>query len=216
MDALPLGKRLKRRLHRSIALAQDLLVMEMYDSIPRAVIHGGTAIWRCYGSNRFSEDVDFYLPLKMRGENFEKLLEGLRGKGFTVEKFKVTESSVFSGLSYLGANVRFEAVFKNVKNFTTKDFELVDGNLILVNTLNPEDMIKEKILAYANRRKVRDLYDIFFLLKMARKDKVEGEALKLVAEFKKPVDEKELKAIIISGSIPSADHMMEVVRRWAE
>lgn len=215
MGALPLDKKLKRKLHRSIALAQDILVMEIYDSIPRAIIHGGTAIWRCYGSNRFSEGVDFYLPLKMRRESFENLLVGLRGKGFAVEKFKVTESSVFSSLSHLGANVRFEAVFKNVKNFVTKDFEMIDGNFILVNTLHPEDMIREKILTYVKRRKVRDLYDIFFLLKTVKKDKVESEALKLVTEFKKPVDEKELKTIIISGSIPSADHMIEVVRRWA-
>jgi len=33
-----------------------------------------------------------------------------------------------------------------------------------VKTLSPEDLIKEKIKAYVNRRKVRDLYDIYYLL----------------------------------------------------
>ncbi|MGC8831816.1 MAG: hypothetical protein ACP5PQ_04480 [Thermoproteota archaeon] len=41
-------------------------------------------------------------------------------------------------------------------------------------------------------------------------------AVKLVEKFKTPVDEKELKALIISGSIPKAEEMLESVKRWAE
>ncbi|MEM1546291.1 MAG: nucleotidyl transferase AbiEii/AbiGii toxin family protein [Candidatus Methanomethylicia archaeon] len=54
--------------------------MEIYNSFPEAVIHGGTAIWRCYGSNRFSEDVDVYLPLTVKMVNIENFLNNLRGK----------------------------------------------------------------------------------------------------------------------------------------
>jgi predicted nucleotidyltransferase component of viral defense system len=46
--------------------------MKMYEKFPNAVIHGRTAIWRCYGSNRFSEDVDVYLQLKDKNK---KILE---------------------------------------------------------------------------------------------------------------------------------------------
>ena len=28
---------------------------------PDATLYGGTAIWRCYGGNRFSEDIHIYL-----------------------------------------------------------------------------------------------------------------------------------------------------------
>ena len=58
--SIPLAMRLRKRIHRVVALAQDLMVMEAYDS-PGAVIHGGTAIWRCYRRNWFSEEVDFYV-----------------------------------------------------------------------------------------------------------------------------------------------------------
>jgi len=34
-----------------------------------AVLHEGTVIWRCFKSNRFSEDLDFYLEKKRRGKN---------------------------------------------------------------------------------------------------------------------------------------------------
>lgn len=213
---LPLDKKLRKRMHRKIALVQDILVMEVYNNFPKAVIRGGTALWRCYGSNRFSEDLDFYLPLNLKQEKFENFLNGLKQKGFGIEKFKRTENSIFSKFSYLEATVRFEAVLKNVKNFVTKNFEMSDGTFILVNTLTPENMLEEKILTYMERRRVKDLYDIFFLLKICRKENVKDNVRKLMEEFKKPIDEKELKVLIISGSIPSVEEMLRVVRIWAK
>jgi len=216
MVVLPLDKRLKKQLHRNIALAQDILIMEIYNVFPQAVIHGGTALWRCYGSNRFSEDVDLYLPISARKESFRSLLDGLLGKGFIIEKFKKTGSSIFSKYSYLGVAVRLEAVFKKVEAPVLRKFEMIDGTFILVNTLKPEEMLEEKIRTYLERRKVRDLYDVFFLTRTVEKQKVRGSALKLVEKFTMPIDEKELKALIISGSIPKAEEMLESVRRWAE
>jgi len=216
MVVLPLDKRLKKQLHRNIALAQDILIMEIYNVFPQAVIHGGTALWRCYGSNRFSEDVDLYLPISARKESFRSLLDGLLGKGFIIEKFKKTGSSIFSKYSYLGVAVRLEAVFKKVEAPVLRKFEMIDGTFILVNTLKPEEILEEKIRTYLERRKVRDLYDVFFLTRTVEKQKVRGSALKLIEKFTMPIDEKELKALIISGSIPKAEEMLESVRRWAE
>jgi predicted nucleotidyltransferase component of viral defense system len=216
MVIIPIDKKLKKRVHKLVALAQDMLVMEMYDNFTAAVIHGGTAIWRCYGSNRFSEDVDVYLPLSAK-ERMEKFLDNLKGKGFIVKKFKKTNNSVFAKFSYSGVVIRFEVIFKNIKNFVTKTFEMSDGTSILVNTLRPEEVIEEKISAYLKRKKIRDLYDIFFLLKFVEeKGKVKDALGRLIKEFVKPVDEKELKALIISGSVPRLEDMMEVIRKWVE
>lgn len=216
MVILPIGKKLKRRMHKIVALAQDILVMEVYNSFTAAVIHGGTAIWRCYGSNRFSEDVDVYLPYTVKMANFENFLNNLKEKGFIKEKFKKTNNSIFAKFSYFGIIIRFEVVFKNIKNFVTKNFEMSDGTSILVNMLSPEEMIKEKVSAYAKRRKIRDLYDIFFLLKFVEdKEKVKDMLARLVKEFTKPIDEKELKTLIISGSVPRLEDMLDVIRKWA-
>jgi predicted nucleotidyltransferase component of viral defense system len=216
MVVLPIDKKLKKRVHKNIALAQDILVMEIYNNFPAAVIHGGTALWRCYGSNRFSEDVDLYLPLAIKEKGLEEFLDNLRSKGFTVEKFKRTNNSIFAKFFYLDSVIRFEAVFKNIKNFVTKHFEMSDGTFILVNTLKPGDMIIEKISAYTKRRKVRDFYDIFFLLRFVEeKGEIKKPLARLAGEFKKPEDEKELKTLIISGSIPTFEKMLEEVKAWA-
>jgi predicted nucleotidyltransferase component of viral defense system len=217
MVILPINKKLKKRMHRLIALAQDILVIELYDKFPSTIIHGGTAIWRCYGSNRFSEDVDVYFPLALKKENFKRFLDDLKSKGFVVEKFRRTNNSIFAKFSYLNAIVSFEAIFKNIKNFLVRPFEMSDGSSILVNTLTPEDIIKEKVSVYLERRRIRDLYDIFFLLKFVEKRENVKEALaKLINNFEKPLDEKELKVLIISGSVPSVENMLREVRKWVK
>lgn len=70
MANIPLTLRLKKQAHKKVAEAQDLIVKELYSVFDGAVLHGGTAIWRCYGGNRFSEDVDAYLPRDDPGRDF--------------------------------------------------------------------------------------------------------------------------------------------------
>ncbi len=42
-----------------LAELQDEVIDIIYDRFePDAVLYGGTAVWRCYGGNRFSEDID--------------------------------------------------------------------------------------------------------------------------------------------------------------
>lgn len=59
---IPLNLKLKRKIQKDIAYAQDIIIEELYTFFSTAVLHGGTAIWRCYNGNRFSEDIDFYIP----------------------------------------------------------------------------------------------------------------------------------------------------------
>lgn len=161
------------------------------------------------------EDVDAYLPIVAKRSDMKNFIDGLEDKGLAIEKFKRTGNSIFAKLSYMGVAVRFEAVFKNAKGLI-RPFEMSDGTSILVNTLSPDEMIQEKISAYAERRKVRDLYDIFFLLKFVEDEGRIGSLLReFVKGFRRPVDERGLKALIISGAVPSVDAMLEAMRPWA-
>jgi predicted nucleotidyltransferase component of viral defense system len=88
MVILPLEKKLRKARDKTIALAQDILVMEIYNHFPKAIVHDGTAVWRCYGSNRFSEDVDFYFPLEAKKANMKVFLDSLKAKGFVTKNSK--------------------------------------------------------------------------------------------------------------------------------
>lgn len=208
---IPLILRLKKARHKEIAKAQDLIVGELYNVFNNAVLHGGTAIWRCYKGNRFSEDIDVYLA--KNNEKLSILFLNLEKKGFLIEKKKISENSLYSNLVLNGTAVRFEALFKNVDG-VLKEYETADGNFISVYTISAEELIKEKTKAYLKRLKVRDLYDIFFLLRYADKSKVRQDIKKLSEQFNKPLDEQELKVLILEGLIPSAEKMIQYIKSF--
>ncbi len=207
---MPLILRLKKATHKEIAKAQDIIVETMYEVFNDAVIHGGIAIWRCYNGNRFSEDIDVYLPRDI--DRINKLFELFEKKGFQINKKKIGENSIYSSLSTNRVIVRFEALFKKVKG-SLKEYEKAEGNFITAYTLTPEELIEEKINTYLKRLKVRDLYDIFYLLRYTNKDILSIKLQKFLKEFKKPIDEKELKLLILEGIVPSIDEMISYIRR---
>ena len=108
-------------------------------------------------------------------------------------------------------------ILNKLKRQSHKELAIAQDILINVYTFSPEDLIKEKTETYLSRRKIRDLYDIFFLLNFVEdKSYVSKDLSKFVDNFKDPVDVEDLKALIISGMVPSVPSMLEVVKRWAK
>ncbi|HLC97252.1 MAG TPA: nucleotidyl transferase AbiEii/AbiGii toxin family protein [Candidatus Nanoarchaeia archaeon] len=205
-------QQLKKQAHRDIARAQDIIVEVLFSLITPAVMHGGTAIWRCYQGNRFSEDIDVYLPkdCPKLNEFFQKLQQ----LGFRIEKKKIGEKSLFSQLTLNRVAVRFEAVWKTVDGILG-DYSTAEGNIIPIYTLSPEDLIKEKAQAYLKRWKIRDLYDIIILLRAVKDPaKVRPDLQRLTMAFQKPVDEPELAILILEGLVPSSQKMIDYIKRW--
>ena len=212
---LPINLKLKRKVHKDIAYAQDLIVESIYEFFPNAVLHGGTAIWRCYSGNRFSEDIDVYIAKDK--EKINKIFDSLEKKGFQINKKRIKENSLYSTLEFNATIVRFEALFKSIKKPFLKEYENSEGILINVFTLSPKDLIKEKMAAYLKRKKIRDLYDLFFLLRHIKdRTEVDIHLKSFIKNFASPVDEQNLKTIIISGLIPSSKNMLDYIKRWAK
>jgi predicted nucleotidyltransferase component of viral defense system len=207
---IPLILKIKKTDHKEIAVSQDLIIKEVYKIFDKAVLHGGTCIWRCYQGNRFSEDIDVYIKKDIK--KIDLLFENLKKLGFIIKKKKITENTLFSNLQFNRVLVRLEAVFKEI-NGSLKEYETSDSNLIMIYALTPEELIKEKIQAYLKRLKIRDLYDIFFLLKYVKnKQEIKRELTHLIKEFKMPIDEKELRVLIIEGIIPDAKKILEYLK----
>ena len=208
---IPLILKLKRINHRKIAEAQDMIIKELYKVFDKAVLHGGTALWRCYEGNRFSEDVDVYIPREIRKINL--LFEKFEKAGFKIIKKKIGENSIYSVLNFNGTLVRFEVLFKKIRGFL-KEYAEINGSLMIVYTLTPEELIEEKLNTYLKRLKIRDLYDVFFLLRYVKIDeKIRKRLEHLIKNFKKPVDEQDLKIIIIEGLVPSIEDLFLRIKR---
>ena len=208
---IPLILKLKKAEHKEVAKAQDLIVETLYKTFEYGVIHGGTSIWRCYHGSRFSEDVDVYISRDLK--KIDLFFSSTEKLGFIIKKKKIGENSLYSNLELNETSVRLEAIFKKV-NGSLAEYEAVDGNLITVYTLLPEELINEKVNAYLGRKKIRDLYDIFYLLRFVKDKKLIIKSLKkLIDEFPRPVDEKDLKILIIEGIVPNLDSMLLYIKR---
>lgn len=209
---IPLLLKLKKNVHREIAKTQDILVEELYRVFDNAVLHGGTAIWRCYKGNRFSDVVDVYIP--RHKEKLNIFFNNLERTGFIIEKKKFTVNSLYSTLQFNRVQIRFEGLFKKIGGIL-KEYETADGNFITIYTLSAEELIIEKVSAYTKRLKIRDLYDIFFLLRFVKeREKVIDALQRLTQNFKLPCDENELKISIIEGLVPSSEKMHDYIKGW--
>jgi predicted nucleotidyltransferase component of viral defense system len=207
---IPIANRLKKRLHVEIGILQDELVDLLYSIDNRIVMHGGTSIWRCYGGNRFSEDLDFYAP----GDFSEKeFVEKAGQRGLTVLKYKKTANLVFSKVTDGNVEVRVELNHSASHAGSIKSYERMDGSLMTVLTLKPEELLLEKISAYRSRRLIRDIYDVFHLSSIAEDSPEMKKALRgFLHKLEPPIDEENLKAIVYSGAIPSFLQMVELLR----
>jgi predicted nucleotidyltransferase component of viral defense system len=214
MVELPIFKKLKKISHKNVAVFEDIIVQEVFNIFSTAVLHGGTAIWRCYKGNRFSEDLDFYIAPKERNK-ISILLKKLEEYGFKILKRKFTQNAFYSKMEKSNIEIRFEVLFKEVKNYTTKEYESVSGIKFAINTLDAEDLIKEKVESYKKRRLIRDIHDIYFLLDYASRDKVHKSLITLLKDFKEPLDEKKLKFLIISGVAPKLEEILNKIKKYA-
>jgi len=204
----PLSKKLRKRIHLEVALLQDELVELMYDAFQqdRPVLHGGTAVWRCYSGNRFSEDLDFYAKAD---KDFKELfLRATAARSLSVSKYRQTQNLIFAKVSNGSAEVRLEVDITKLVRSIVAEYEKVSGGRMDVYALSPEALIAEKMSAYESRRMVRDIYDIYHLSRLVKNVPGMREFLK---NIKPPLDEKNLRAVVYSGVAPSFKQMIEVL-----
>ncbi len=208
----PLNLRLKRTLHKDIAALQDYVVEAVYSVQEDVVLHGGTAIWRCFNGKRFSEDLDFYFKPKA---NFKGSIEKELSKfGVKTQKFRSTANAIYSRFEKDRTAVELEVSLRAFKNPVVSSYEKSDGTTIDIFTPSAEELLVEKLTAFKNRKLVRDIYDVFYLSGFVSVDKTFSKNIaKLLLDLPRPIDEQNLKNLVLSGAVPSFEQMAGVLNR---
>ncbi|HLC79017.1 MAG TPA: nucleotidyl transferase AbiEii/AbiGii toxin family protein [archaeon] len=204
-------KNLLRKPQASLAQLQDEALEILYAVCPEAVLHGGTAIWRCYEGKRFSEDLDFY-ALPKDGLQDVLIAEASK-RSLKVTKFRKTQNSIYAKISDERLEVSIEVSLREKKSKIIAGFERSDGSHTDIYTLSPQDLIVEKANAFASRRLIRDIYDVYFLSSKYDLSKVRTELLKFVQKLPSPVDEKNLRTLVYAGPAPSFNEMVDAIKR---
>lgn len=188
-------------------LLVEYLQYELLDSIykekgsEKLSFIGGTALRIVYGTQRFSEDLDFD-NFGLSFDDFRKLLENvvtdMSNKGYEIEyrfiekgafhcyiKFpKVLFSNNLSGNDDEKILIRIDTAQKE-KLFPTKSFLLNKFGVYRRIITNPESVILvQKIMAILERKRAkgRDFYDVSYLLGLTMPD---YEYLEKIGEIKK-------------------------------
>lgn len=137
---------------------------------------GGTAIQKCFGLNRFSEDLDFTASKNLSREKLERSLEEME-KFYPCSVSKVEnnaslnyklkiEGPLFHGpLSLqtirIDISLREEILLTPINRIVTPLY--IDLQPYMVVYMDPREILSEKIRALMTRAKARDLYDVYYL-----------------------------------------------------
>jgi predicted nucleotidyltransferase component of viral defense system len=176
---------------------QHLFLASLY-KLPAAeklLFKGGTALRFIYGSPRFSEDLDFtgwnIYCHKIIDEIFINTLSEIEKQGI---KTSFREAKPTSG-GYLGivhyelydfiTDMKFEISLRSGKELTREITTIVNDYTppYTICHLSGKDIVKEKVRALLSRKKPRDYYDLYFLLRHPELHKfVEKTSLKKALE----------------------------------
>jgi predicted nucleotidyltransferase component of viral defense system len=213
------------------AKLEDTLIELIYGTYKDIVLHGGTAIWRCYAGNRFSRDLDFYFKKGERSESacYKELIEFFKEKGFALKSSNydnTTKTMHFTVESNIKMNVDINF---NYKAGAPSEFTKVDDSKIIVLALNPEVLLDEKIETYYSKLhnkdetrqpEAQDLYDIYYLIGIIPKikDGTKRELVRLVSDIenKPPLNMPKLSNLVLHGLPPTFELMIKKIKDVAK
>lgn len=126
------------------------------------ILKGGTSLMLCYGLNRFSEDIDLDALHTTKG------IEGIvnnfcQQNGFTYRMAKNTATVKRCFIHYSQDSKPLKIEISYRRNQIAAEEYTRSNNGILVYTI--QRLLALKLSAYANRDKIRDLFDVVFICK---------------------------------------------------
>jgi predicted nucleotidyltransferase component of viral defense system len=211
------------------AKLEDTIVELLYGKYGDLVLHGGTAIWRCYSGNRFSRDIDFYQKVseKDKHSNYREISEFLKDCGFSIkEKGYNNATDTMHFLVESNAKMKIDINFK-YKNGIPAEYKKVDDSRIMVLSLAPEELLNEKIDVYnyklqntsnQNQPEVQDLYDLYYLITLIKGKEITKRNLRELLKHirkKPPSNMRSLDHLILAGLPPTFEFMIEKLMEWA-
>jgi hypothetical protein len=123
------------------------------------VLKGGTALMMCYKLNRFSEDLDFD-SLKKGFSTVGTVENFCAAHGYSFQLVENTDTVQRGFIHYGGRKpLKVETSYRNC-SIGDDEFGIVDG----IQVYSIERLAQMKASAYGNRDRIRDLFDLSFIV----------------------------------------------------
>lgn len=137
------------------------------------ILKGGTALKLYYGLDRYSDDIDLdsvsgYMNIKnhlSKHKDFNKWEVQHKKSTDTVSRFMIDYKATNHNGAY-PLKIEISSRNKNLLSNKLLEYQKIND----VNVYSLKELINQKINAYSNRDKIRDFYDIAFLLENHKED----------------------------------------------
>lgn len=222
---------------------QSILLFLLYGKTSKELVFkGGTALSKCYGLNRFSEDLDFTV-------RSEKDIVGIITKGLDdfgirnrIREIKEISKAKKYKIKIEGPlyNQTERSLCSVTLDFSSRENVLLDPNVVTIGyhmdiiptfevyVMREEEIFAEKIRAIRTRTSARDLYDLVFLLRRGTKPNVDiineklqfydlkFEAGKMVSACRRiePIWKSELMSLV--KNVPEFESYLKEVKNWTD
>jgi predicted nucleotidyltransferase component of viral defense system len=150
----------------------EIEVLEKLNSgrfLDKIVFYGGTMLRLCYGLDRFSTDLDFFLIEEINTREYFNLLKKFLLKEYIIKDAADKRNTILFELSKekfkRGLKIEIRKEVKGVVPEKMISYSPYSTTQVILNIAKLKDMMAFKIEAFLDRGEIRDAYDIEFLLK---------------------------------------------------
>ena len=184
---LDIGKKkgLSNKEHIEKDYFQDVMLFNIFKTTNKLIFKGGTALYKLHNLPRFSEDLDFSLLETLSFEAITQIIKKsvnfpANSPIFEVSSIKETKESIMIKIECKGIITQYNTIRvdinrknKVVDKFVVTNYvpDYIDINPFSLRTLSKEEMLAEKIHAILTKEKARHVFDLFYLLRMAKINK---------------------------------------------
>ncbi len=206
-----------------------LLLLEIYRVFDYTLIFkGGTSLKYFYNLNRFSEDLDFsYTGENSSGERgrinrkFENIMESV-GRQYTINRMEHrgnSENGIVAGINFelrikgplyessgemqnvrIDISLRKDVLMESENRYLMPSYR--DIPVFLVPVMRLEEIAAEKVASIIERDKIRDIYDLYFLLFLKKVKYDEPMVIEKMSRRGEVFDRKKLgKKIRVASSL---------------
>jgi predicted nucleotidyltransferase component of viral defense system len=150
----------------------ELEVLDRLNSIRMLndlVLGGGTMLRLCFGLDRYSVDLDFWIIKELDREKLFERLNDYFSKHYTVKdaanKFNTLLFELKSRDYPRSLKIEIRKELKKIKTERAIAYSPHSSTQVYVRVVSLADMMRAKIDAFLERREIRDAFDMEFLLK---------------------------------------------------
>ncbi|NLH40112.1 MAG: nucleotidyl transferase AbiEii/AbiGii toxin family protein [Elusimicrobia bacterium] len=143
------------------------------------VFVGGTMLRLCYGLDRYSVDLDFWVYKNLNFNLFFEKIKKLLEKKYVIKdchnKFFSIVFEIRSDEYPSSLKIEIRKEKKKLRMEKNIAYSTHSEKQVLLNSIILDDMMKFKVDAFLNRKEIRDVYDIEFMVKKGINLNITGE-----------------------------------------